>query len=145
MEAALTALIWERARRRCEYCQMPQQYDTLTFEIDHVIPVKHGGRTTADNLALACFYCNNRKGPNLSGIDPKTAKIVPLFNPRVQKWGRHFAWNAAWIAGKTKTGRATVVVLEMNLSLRVQLRQALLETNLFPSKESMNGSSDPLP
>ncbi|MBV9125745.1 MAG: HNH endonuclease [Planctomycetes bacterium] len=47
-------LIWERAQRCCEYCQVLQAYDRLPFEIDHVIAKKHRGKTQANNLRLAC-------------------------------------------------------------------------------------------
>lgn len=43
MERALMELVWERAGRRCEYCQMPQEYDDTTFEVDHVVATSHGG------------------------------------------------------------------------------------------------------
>lgn len=55
MDAFLTELVRRRARNCCEYCLMPQQYDELLFEIDHIIPRQHGGATVASNLALACF------------------------------------------------------------------------------------------
>ncbi len=32
---------------------MPQIYDELPFEIDHVIAEQHGGKTVASNLALS--------------------------------------------------------------------------------------------
>jgi 5-methylcytosine-specific restriction endonuclease McrA len=60
MEAALERLVWERAHRCCEYCLMPQEYDELWFEIDHIIARKHGGPTVSANLALACFFCSTR-------------------------------------------------------------------------------------
>jgi hypothetical protein len=59
MDRALESLVWERALSRFEYCQMPQEYDGFTHEIDHVIAKKHDGPTVASNLALACFPCNN--------------------------------------------------------------------------------------
>jgi hypothetical protein len=111
---------------------MPQEYDLLGFEIDHVIARKHGGPTVAENLALACFFCNNRKGPNLSGIDPRTGRTVPLFHPRRQSWHRHFRWNGPVLEGKTQAGRATIAVLEMNLPVRVALREELMQDDLFP-------------
>jgi hypothetical protein len=111
---------------------MPQEFDEITFEIDHVIPRKHGGPTAADNLALACFFCNNRKGPNLSGIDPQSGQVVELFNPRRQRWERHFRWAGPRVVGRTRSGRATVVVLEMNLPSRVELREVLGDAGLFP-------------
>jgi hypothetical protein len=132
MEVALERLVWERARNCCEYCRMPQEYDEITFEIDHIIPKKHGGPTAAENLALACFYCNNRKGPNLSGIDPETGKVTELFNPRRQRWARHFRWEAPRVVGRTRSGRATVATFVMNLPARVELREVLIENGLFP-------------
>ena len=50
MNAALTRLIWRRARGCCEYCQMPQDLDPTPFEIDHIIAEKHQGPTADDNL-----------------------------------------------------------------------------------------------
>ena len=46
----------ERAAGRCEYCRLPQKGTSVPFEIDHIISRKHGGRTHAPNLALACWY-----------------------------------------------------------------------------------------
>jgi 5-methylcytosine-specific restriction endonuclease McrA len=54
MDAALARQVWQRAFRRCEYCQMPQDYDKTPFEMDHIISRKHGGPTVARNLALSC-------------------------------------------------------------------------------------------
>ncbi len=56
MDDALMRLVWQRANRACEYCQLPQACSTLPFEIDHVIAKKHGGKTVASNLALACYF-----------------------------------------------------------------------------------------
>jgi hypothetical protein len=48
-----------------------------------------------DNLALACFFCNRYKGPNLSGFDPATGALTQLFDPRSQIWADHFFGQAA--------------------------------------------------
>lgn len=53
MDATLVRQVWQRAYRRCEYCQMPQDYDRIPFEIDHIISRKHGGAAVARNLALS--------------------------------------------------------------------------------------------
>ena len=50
LEAALIRQVWQRARSRCEYCQMPQEFDEISFEIDHVIARKHGGPTVVRRL-----------------------------------------------------------------------------------------------
>ncbi len=67
MDAALSRHVWQRARRCCEYCRMPQHYDDTPFEIDHILAKKHDGATAAGNLALSCFYCNSFKGSDIAG------------------------------------------------------------------------------
>lgn len=132
MDAALVALVWQRARSICEYCLLSQDLSCLPFEIDHVIAVKHGGLTEASNLSLSCFYCNRYKGPNIAGVDPITGRIVRLFHPRRDAWSRHFRWDGASLAGKTAAGRATISVLAINHPDAVMLRQALMEEGAFP-------------
>jgi hypothetical protein len=111
---------------------MPEQYDRPTFEVEHIIAKQHDGLTTSANLAWACFACNKRKGPNLSGIDARSARIVPLFHPRRHKWSRHFRFRGAVLVGRTPTGRATVSVLGMNAPHRVRLRAELIDEGVFP-------------
>lgn len=89
------------------------------------MPSQHGGGDEEDNLALACSHCNLHKGPNLTGIDPDTGTIEPLFHPRRQTWAEHFELRGAVIEGKTPCGRATVRVLAMNAETRVDLRREL--------------------
>lgn len=101
---------------------MPQDYDDSPFEIDHVIAIKHHGRTTGNNLALSCFYCNSSKGSNIGG----------LFHPRRHKWQRHFRWEGAYLLGRTPIGRVTIDVLCINDPLRVELREALIAEGVFP-------------
>src|SRR5437764_12293252 len=122
MNKAVRDLVWRRAGSICEYCRMPQAYDPLSFEVDHVVAEKHHGRSVASNLALACFPCNNHKGPNIAGIDPQTDRTVALFNPRRQRWRDHFTWQGAFLVGLTPNGRATVDVLAINLPRRVTHR-----------------------
>ena len=104
MERSLQELVWRRAGHRCEYCQVPQERDRLPFEIDHIIAENHDGTTKVSNLCLCCFACNRHKGPNIAGIDPKTGKIVPLFDPRRHKWSRHFRWDGAGAGGTNAAG-----------------------------------------
>jgi len=136
MDRTLEDLVWERAQSRCEYCQMPQEYDGFTHEIDLVIAKKHNGPTVARNLVLACFPCNNHKGPNIAGLDAMTKKLTQLFNPRRHKWGRHFRWDGPYLVGKTAIGRVTIAVLEINFSERVLLRQSLIDEGVFPPATS---------
>ena len=61
------------------------------------------------------FYMqyNAFTGDRTTVLDPLTGEIVPLFNPRQQRWGEHFAWTAAgdYIIGQPAIGRATVAAL----------------------------------
>jgi len=111
---------------------MPQQYDLLTFQVDHIIARKHHGTDDSENLALACYACNNHKGPNIAGMDPKTGEIVRLFHLRQDLWADHFEWHDAVLAGRTEVGRVTIDVLAINSPHRLRLRQMLILEGVFP-------------
>ena len=124
--AATRRLIRERAEHRCEYCRTRQDDEPfITYQIEHVVAIQHGGGDEADNLALACSHCNLHKGPNLSGIDPDTGKVEPLFHPRRQRWTEHFEFRGPEILGQTPSGRATARLLKMNAPARTDLRHEL--------------------
>ncbi|HWE04396.1 MAG TPA: HNH endonuclease [Tepidisphaeraceae bacterium] len=89
------------------------------------MPRQHGGGDEVANLALACSHCNLHKGPNWAGIDPGAGALISLFHPRRQQWSEHFHLPGIWINGSTDVGRATVRVLEMNESSRLELRENL--------------------
>lgn len=132
MDEALQRLVRERARYCCEYCRLPAPFVSTPFQFDHIVAEQHGGRTIPSNLTFACLSCNNHKGPNLGGIDPKTGKRVWLFNPRRHKWLKHFRWNGAILMGRTAVGRTTIAVLAINLPHRVAQRAALMQEGVFP-------------
>lgn len=115
----------ERANHRCEYCQLKQEDSPLAvLHVEHITPIKHGGGDELDNLALACIDCNLHKGANLTGIDPDTREITPLFNPRRQVWSEHFKWQGVQITGLSDCGRTTVVVMNMNSEDQLGLRMS---------------------
>lgn len=111
---------------------MPQVFDPATFEVDHVIPEKMDGATELANLALACFKCNNHKGPNIAAIDPSTGEKSYLFDPRSDVWREHFQWNGPLLVGRTAKGRATVLLLQINSDHRVAHRRQLITEGVFP-------------
>lgn len=129
----LRRLVWERAQGYCEYCLMPQDYDPATFEIDHVIPEKMNGQSTEDNLCLACFKCNNHKGPNIAGIDELTGQKSFLFDPRRDTWSDHFTWHGPILVGATPQGRSTIELLQINAAHRVAHRRQLIREGVFPA------------
>lgn len=122
MDAATRDLVRRRAANRCEYCLLPQEYSDLTHHIEHVVAKQHGGTDEVENLALACHRCNLRKGPNLTGIDPVTSAVEPLFHPRRDEWTSHFRLRGVLIEGITPVGRASVHVLAVNDARRLELR-----------------------
>jgi hypothetical protein len=142
LTAALRRLVRERAELRCEYCLLAEDDAYLPHEPDHVIAVKHGGVTDASNLALACFDCNRYKGSDIASVDPHDGRLTPLFNPRTEDWAEHFQADAGRVvpitadAGRvvpiTPVGRVTVALLQINLTLRVEVRDELTRLGHWP-------------
>ena len=124
----------ERAGYLCEYCHANESWQHVRFTIDYVIPLDAGGTDDIGNLCLACFPCNRRKSNRLEVNDNLTGIVVPLFNPRKDKWPAHFIWsnNGMRVLPLTATGRATIELLQFNLA-RVQLiREADVMVNRHP-------------
>jgi hypothetical protein len=132
MTPSLREAVRRRAEERCEYCHLPASCSILPFEIDHIIPEKHGGPTDLENLALACCYCNRFKGPNLSGVDNESGRIVRLFHPRRDRWGEHFVWQATSLKALSPIGRVTVQVLGLNSPGHLRVRGSLADEGIFP-------------
>jgi 5-methylcytosine-specific restriction endonuclease McrA len=125
VNSATRTLVRERAGHRCEYCQTHQEDSPLAaLHIEHIRPIKHGGTDDDSNLCLACIDCNLHKGPNLTGFDPLTDAVTPLFHPRQQLWDEHFRWEGIHIVGQTEVGRTTIRVLCMNSDEQLELRMA---------------------
>ena len=131
----IAAEVRRRAQNRCEYCLIPQAVFRRPFHIEHIVAKQHGGPTELDNLALACWQCNLKKGTNLTSIDPETGELTRLFHPRTDKWSDHFVFrlvesgaDRVQIIGSTPIGRATVRLFDMNEELRQVLRYEILRT-----------------
>ena len=131
ISASLRRRVHSRAGNRCEYCLLPQDAAFFRHEPDHIIAEKHGGETTADNLALACFDCNRFKGSDIASLDPATGELVPLFNPRMEAWTDHFEVAEGQIVPLTLVGRVTERLLKLNLPERVEVRELLARANLY--------------
>jgi hypothetical protein len=127
-------LIAERARGRCEYCRSPVNFATQSFSVEHILPVSRGGETILDNLALACPGCNGHKYTKIEAVDPADEALIPLYNPRTQRWWDHFSWNEDFtrIIGLTPAGRATVNALRMNRLGVMNMRRVLFASGLHP-------------
>jgi 5-methylcytosine-specific restriction endonuclease McrA len=122
----------KRARYRCEYCCLHEDDLFLSFELDHIIAIKHGGSDDLENLAYACPHCNQHKGSDLVTVLDDSDEFVPLFNPRVLLWEEHFRVLEGEIIPKTNIGRATVKLLQFNSPDLLILRKLLHEVGRYP-------------
>ena len=129
IDAATRRLVRARAGFRCEYCHIHEDDEPYAFHLEHIVPHKHGGGDDPSNLAWSCQNCNLGKSSNLAGR--VEGKIVALFDPRRQRWSRHFEWRGPRLLGKTKCGKATIRVLNINADDRVSLRQLLIALGEF--------------
>ncbi|GBO51987.1 hypothetical protein APA_4091 [Pseudanabaena sp. lw0831] len=134
----LSELVRERVRlraaNRCEYCLSHQDYILGRLQIDHIQPLAVGGLNTEDNLCLACELCNQYKWKQTVGLDPESGEVVPLFNPRNQRWREHFNWSPEGIEiiGITACGRATIGALRLNNNLAVIVRKNWVQAGWHP-------------
>ena len=127
-------IIIERAKNCCEYCLSQTRFAMQSFSIEHIIPQSKGGKTTLENLALACQGCNNHKYNKTEWRDPINNNFVALYHPRQQAWHDHFTWNENFtiVIGLTSIGRATVEALKLNREGVVNLRQVLYSVGEHP-------------
>jgi 5-methylcytosine-specific restriction endonuclease McrA len=51
--------IYHRDRNTCQYCG--RTFRTQELTLDHVLPRSRGGRSTWENVVVACCDCNRRK------------------------------------------------------------------------------------
>lgn len=118
-------LVETRANLCCEYCRRPQPITGITFHIEHILPRSRGGSDDLNNLALSCPTCNYRKQDKIVIEDPETGEEVRLFNPREDVWKDHFTWSQGklTILGRTKIGRATIKLLDLNSSEQRKFRR----------------------
>lgn len=56
--------IYARDGYKCCRCGKSGQY--VSLEIDHIIPISKGGKSTYDNLQTLCHQCNVEKGDSIS-------------------------------------------------------------------------------
>jgi HNH endonuclease len=134
ISAAVRARVRAEAHNRCGYCQSSQLYVLGILEIDHIIPKAHGRCDEEANLWLACRLCNSFKGKQMVARDPLHGRRVRLFNPRRQRWSRHFQWSedGTRIIGRTSCGRATVIALQLNHVIAVLVRREWVAAGWHP-------------
>src|SRR5260221_12380322 len=81
-----------------------------------------------------CSFSNGFKNVQTKAQDPESGVTVPLFHPRQQKWSEHFVWSddGTQIVGISPCGRATVVALQLNNELAVDVRREWVAAGWHP-------------
>ena len=133
----LRRLVAKHANFLCEYCLVHEDDTYFGCEVDHIISVKHGGSTTADNLAYACFFCNRDKGSDIGSIVWETNKFVRFYNPRTDRWADHFKLNGMVIEPLTNIGQVTARILGFNDSERILEREELADLDRYPTASAL--------
>lgn len=59
--------IFKRDKFSCKYCGKSPANGSI-LNVDHVIPVAHGGTNDFENLVTSCFDCNNGKSDNFIDV-----------------------------------------------------------------------------
>jgi hypothetical protein len=134
---ALRDIVSAAAKYRCGCCLSSQWIVGSPLEIEHLIPEAMGGLTVEDNLWLACSQCNDRKSTRILVVDPLSAELVRLFDPRRDRWSDHFAWNndGTHIVGQTPKGSATALALDLNRAELVIARKAWVSVGWHPPND----------
>lgn len=85
-----------RDRNSCQYCG--RKYQTRELNLDHVVPLSRGGKSTWQNVVCCCISCNSRKGGHLpEEVGMRLVKMPtrPRWHPLVRisfAAGPHEAW-----------------------------------------------------
>jgi 5-methylcytosine-specific restriction endonuclease McrA len=78
ISAELRQAVASRADFLCEYCLIAEADTFYGSEVDHIISLKHGGSSEADNLAYACALCNRAKGSDIGSISTAGPELLTL-------------------------------------------------------------------
>ena len=106
--------------------------------MDHIISRKHGGPTEAENLALACLFCNRQKGTDIGSTLPGSDELVRLFHPRRDCWGEHFRLEGPIIRPMTPVGEVTARILRLNIGDRLLERRLLIAIGRYPTPAALS-------
>jgi len=82
--------IFFRDRNRCQYCG--GRFSTSDLNLDHVVPLSRGGKSTWDNVVCCCVRCNSRKGghlPREAGMHLIKLPVKPRWHPFVKLTFNH--------------------------------------------------------
>jgi 5-methylcytosine-specific restriction endonuclease McrA len=87
--------IYLRDKSRCQYCG--KRFRTEELNLDHVVPVSRGGKSTWENVVCSCIRCNIRKGnrtPDEAALTLISKPAKPKWHPLVRVAGRYEEWKS---------------------------------------------------
>ena len=128
LSESVKKLVRERANLCCEYCRQPESNSFIKFQFDHIIAIRHGGKSVLENLAFCCMICNRLKGTDLATYLLDEEKLIRLFHPRKHIWSAHFEVSEGVIYPKTDIGEATIKLLDFNEINRILERKNFMDT-----------------
>jgi 5-methylcytosine-specific restriction endonuclease McrA len=85
--AGLKREVAERAEGCCEYSRTQECFSSDPLTVDHITPRALDGKTLSDNLAFACWGCNQHKSILTTAPDPATGERR-RYSIRVKGLGR---------------------------------------------------------
>lgn len=122
----------ERANHSCEYCLIPEQVSFFSYQIEHIISLKHKGSSDFENLAFACPICNRHKGSDLGTNVGSPPILTRFFNPRTDLWSEHFELKKTGkIIPVSNIGKATDAIFKFNHQDSILLRKKLITAGIL--------------
>lgn len=93
--------IYHRDNHTCQYCG--SKPGTEELNLDHVVPRAQGGKSTWENVVIACVKCNSFKRdrtPEQAGMKllrkPFKPKVMPFRMQHAHKCWEHFMSEMFW-------------------------------------------------
>ena len=105
--------IYMRDKSRCQYCGRKPSIRELN--LDHVIPLSRGGRSTWENIVCCCVECNGMKGNRL----PLEAGMHLVKEPKKPRW--HPLVKLSFSSGRYESWRNFLDLAYWNVELNDEL------------------------
>ena len=102
--------IFYRDRSRCQYCG--KRFQARDLNLDHVVPLSRGGKSTWENVVCCCIACNSRKG----GHTPEEASMRLIHLPARPRW--HPLVRVSFASGQHPVWRNFLDIAYWNAELR---------------------------
>ncbi|MGE0084470.1 MAG: HNH endonuclease [Desulfococcaceae bacterium] len=133
----LREFVAERAEYLCEYCLIHENDTYMGCETDHIISLKHGGKSEADNLAYPYSFCNRHKGSDIGSVIIGSNEFIRFYNPRKDRWTDHFQLDGSVIRPLTKIGEVTCRIFLFNSPERIMERESLIDICRYPAPSAL--------